>query len=527
MEIQNESLTKDQVLDVVQFAQSLWAAERYGMNFYSPDMSNALLKGLTNNPMVPTMDKLVKILSEYKANNYELQGYMEFMSHFDMIFERTLYSYVNALAFDLNLTCSNAFTQSDYESNEYIEDKKRVYNFLDKFDYRAEFRKVALAIMRNEVYYTWFRKTKWKNQGMKFALQILPQDKCMLTGYWEHGLLFDFDMTYFLQPGVDIDSYDPVFKKYLNRVFAESGKTIQDYRPTNPFNKRDGTYAIWTQTSPIDGAWSFKFDMTNFNAVPFLAPFLKNALRNNEIEQLQYDKDMISAYAILAGEYKLFDNAKSGTVANQFAIDPKVVSTLMGKIKSALSIIKPVALPLENTKLYQYNDSNKDMYKNQLETTAGVGSGISRVIYSSDRMGNAELEAAMTEVYSTMKPLYSQFNNFLNFYVNQITKKYKFRFELTGSNYQFEREKKFDRMLKLADKGLVLGPSVWAGVIGMCPQDFERQLQESKYTGWIDEFSQMMINANTQSYDNNGRPRKESGDLSESGELNRDSDSEL
>ena len=123
MEIQNESLTKDQVLDVVQFAQSLWAAERYGMNFYSPDMSNALLKGLTNNPMVPTMDKLVKILSEYKANNYELQGYMEFMSHFDMIFERTLYSYVNALAFDLNLTCSNAFTQSDYESNEYLEDK--------------------------------------------------------------------------------------------------------------------------------------------------------------------------------------------------------------------------------------------------------------------------------------------------------------------------------------------------------------------------------------------------------------------
>ncbi len=523
-----ESLTKSQVNDVIQFAQKVWAAERYGMGFYSPDMSNAILRGLNGPPSVPKMEQLVKALSEYKENTSDIQGYMEFMTHFDMLFERTLYSYANALSFDLNITCTNAFTQADYESNQYIEDKRRVYQFLDKFDYKTEFsRKVLLNVLKNEVFYTWFRKTKWKNKGMKYALQILPQDQCMLTGYWEHGLLFDFNMLYFLQAGVDIDAYDPVFKEYYKRVFYESGKTIQDYRPTNQFNNRDGTYAMWTQTSPTDGAFAFKFDMSSFNTVPFLAPFLKNALRNQEIEELQHDKDMISAYGILAGEYRLFDSAKSGTVADQFAISPDTVGVLMGKIKSGLDRVKAVALPLENTDFYQFTDNNKDMYEKQLSTAAGVGSGISRVIYSSDRMGNAELEAALTEMYNTMKPMYAQFSNFLNFYVNKITKYYKFRFNFEGSNYGFEREKRFDRLMKLADKGLVLGPSAWASVMNYAPQDFERLLEESKYTGWIDKVSQMMVNANTQSYDKGGRPTKDTGDLTDSGQLNRDVDAEL
>ena len=49
--------------------------------------------------------------------------------------------------------------------------------------------------------------------------------------------------------------------------------------------------------------------MSNFNATPFLAPFLKSALLDGEIEELQYNKDIASAYAILAGDIRLFDNA--------------------------------------------------------------------------------------------------------------------------------------------------------------------------------------------------------------------------
>ena len=516
-------VTFEQAQAVTEFAQALYAYDQFG--FWSPMLSNQLLQSLNNNPETPSSDKIRKALAEYKENSEQIQGYMEYMKFWDMIFARTLQAYCNALSFDLQPVCINAFTQSDYESSAYQEDKRRVYDFLNKFDYKAEFSKVVAQIVTHETYFTWFRKTKWGNKGMKFALQILPQDRCLLTGYWEKGMLFDFDMSYFLQAGVDINGFDPAFKKYYQRVFGSEEEAFKNYRPTNPLNRRNGAYAMWTQTSPSDGAWAFKWNPSTFNNTPFLAPFLKNAIANDDIAQLQYNKDIASAYAILAGEIRLFDSAHSGTKANQFAIDPKTLGAFMQKAANGLkNLFKLVAMPLEDIKFFQFEDKNPNSYTNELTTTAGIGTGISRVIYSSDKMSNAELEAALNEVYQTMKPMYAQFNNFLDFYVNQMTSKYKFKFEFVGSNYQFERDARFDKMMKMADKGLVLNSSAWASAVGMNPVTFDRMLAESKYTGWIDKYSQMLLNANTSSYKDNegGRERKNARDLTESGEASRE-----
>lgn len=520
-----EQLTREQLQDVIQFSQALYAAENIGI--YSPWLSNQLLQGLNNNPRIPDLDKIKEALADYKNQAKDLQGYMEFMNNYDMIFKRTLQSYANVLAFDLQIVCTNAFTQADYESDEYKEDKKRIYKFLDRFDYIQEFKNVVLEVLLHETYFTWFRKTKWGNQGMKCALQIMPQDYCILTGYWENGLLWDLDYNYFLQPGVDIDGFDPSIKKTFYSMFGPDSKPIINYRPTAPLNKRTGQYAYWAQTSPNDGAWAWKFDPKNFNATPYLAPFLKDAIMNDEVAQLQVDKDMISAYAVLAGEIRLFDNAKSGTKANQFAIDPATLGTFMGKAKQGLGkLLKLVAMPVENLKFFQFSDSTPDMYSDQLSNSAGVGSGVSRVIYSSDRMSNAEIEAGIIDQYNTMKPLYQQFNKFMTFYGNQLTRKYKFKFIFDGCSYPFEREKRFERLIKAADKGMVLNPSAYASVLGYAPQDFERMLQESKWGGW-NELWQLPLNASTTAQTEGGRPPKEDGDLSDSGEGNRNSDGEL
>lgn len=182
-------LTQSEVEAVIQFAQGLWASEKYGV--YSPWMQNQNLINLNNNPQIPDYQKIVDALSSYKESANNLQGYMEFMQKFDMIFARTLMSYANILSFDLTVTCKNAFTKEDYNSKEYKEDKKRIYKFLDNFDYQSEFRKMLIEMLRHETVFVWFRKTKWGNKGMKCALQMLPQNRCLLTGYWEKGILFD------------------------------------------------------------------------------------------------------------------------------------------------------------------------------------------------------------------------------------------------------------------------------------------------------------------------------------------------
>ena len=513
-----EKISRSDVQDVIDFSAGIMAVD----GFYSPFLSNQLLTNLNNNPRLPSAESVKKALNDYKNSGEDLQGFVEFASSFDMIFKRTLYSYANALSFDLQITCKNAYTESDYQSDEYKKDRQTVDNFLTNFDYKKEFYNVLLNVLKRDTYFTWFRKTKTGNRGkMKFALQIMPQDYCMLTGYFEKGLLWSLNILYYMQPGVDLNGFDPsITKTYLRAL-----ETVDSYVPSAPLNDRKGSYAMWVDVSPLDGAWAWKFDTSSFANNPFLSPYVANVLRNDEIGELQYNKDLIAASGILAGEIKLFDSAKSGQKANQFSIDPKTLGTFMSLVKKGLqSTIKAVAVPLENIKFFQFEDKNPNSYTNELTTTAGIGTGISRVIYSSDKMSNAELEAALNEVYQTMKPMYAQFNNFLDFYVNQMTSKYKFKFEFVGSNYQFERDARFDKMMKMADKGLVLNSSAWASAVGMNPVTFDRMLAESKYTGWIDKYSTMMLNANTSSYKDNegGRERKNARDLTESGEASRE-----
>ena len=513
-----EKISRSDVQDVIDFSSGLMAMD----GFYSPFLSNQLLTNLNNNPRLPSAESVKKALNDYKNSGEDLQGFVEFASSFDMIFKRTLYSYANALSFDLQITCKNAYTESDYQSDEYKKDRQTVDNFLTNFDYKKEFYNVLLNVLKRDTYFTWFRKTKTGNRGkMKYALQIMPQDYCMLTGYFEKGLLWSLNILYYMQPGVDLNGFDPsITKTYLRAL-----ETVDSYVPSAPLNDRKGNYAMWVDVSPLDGAWAWKFDTSSFANNPFLSPYVANVLRNDEIGELQYNKDLIAASGILAGEIKLFDSAKSGQKANQFSIDPKTLGTFMSLVKKGLqSTIKAVAVPLENIKFFQFEDKNPNSYTNELTTTAGIGTGISRVIYSSDKMSNAELEASLNEVYQTMKPMYAQFNNFLDFYVNQMTSKYKFKFEFVGSNYQFERDARFDKMMKMADKGLVLNSSAWASAVGMNPVTFDRMLAESKYTGWIDKYSTMMLNANTSSYKDNegGCERKNTRDLTDSGEASRE-----
>lgn len=513
-----EKISRSDIQDVIDFSAGLMAVD----NFYSPFLSNQLLTNLNNNPRLPSAESVKKALNDYKNSGEELQGFVEFASSFDMIFKRTLYSYANALSFDLQVTCKNAYTESDYQSDEYKKDRQTVDNFLTNFDYKKEFYNVLLNVLKRDTYFTWFRKTKTGNRGkMKFALQIMPQDYCMLTGYFEKGLLWSMNQLYWTLPGVDLDSYDPSLKRTYQRALENAEL---NYKPSAPLNERTGSYALWADVSPLDGAWCFKWATDNFANNPFLSPYVANVLRSDEIGELQYNKDLIAASGILAGEIQLYDQARSGQKANQFSIDPKTLGAFMQKVKSGLNgAAKIAAVPLANIKYFQFEDKNPNSYTNELTTTAGIGTGISRVIYSSDKMSNAELEAALNEVYQTMKPMYAQFNNFLDFYVNQMTSKYKFKFEFVGSNYQFERDARFDKMMKMADKGLVLNSSAWASAIGMNPVTFDRMLAESKYTGWIDKYSTLMLNANTTAQSNEGgRPRQSGTSLTESGEASRE-----
>lgn len=517
--LEEVKLSEDQVYDVIEFAQSLYGIDKFGI--YTPNILNNELINLNNNPLIPSYEKIKQALSDYKNSAKDLQGYSEFMSVWDELFDRIVRYYSNILSFDLQITCKNALPE-DYSSKEYLEDQRRIYKFLDKFDYKAEFRKVLTEILKRETFFCWFRYNPNDESDMNYSLQILPQKRCKLTGYWSNGMLFDFDMSYFLNPSISLDQYPPVFKKYYKETF--DNKNGEKYSPANPLYNRDGTFAMWHQTSPFDCAWVFKMNPENFNQVPFLAPYLKTAIKNEEIAKLQLDKDIASAYGLLIGEMRMFDNAKSGTQKNQFSIDGKTLGQFLQLVQKGLKRnIKVGAMPTENTSFYQYNDTNPTMANQAYKEHSSLGASASRLIYSSDKMSNAEIENAIITDYGIMRNIYSQFNNFMNFFANQKTRKFKFNFSFEGTSYPFERKQRQEGIMKMAEVGLVLNSSAFSSAFGYRPNDFDRMLDEAHYGNFLNKLSSLIsIHTASGVKGTSGRPEKDSGELTDSGERNRE-----
>lgn len=510
-----QELTKEQVYSVVDFARSLSGVDAFG--FYTPQLLNQNLLALGVTGKSPTYEKIIKALDKAKETAKDLQGYSEWAEYNNMLYARLIRYYSNMLSFDLKVICKNA-SGDDYKSQEYLDDKKRVYKFLDNFDYISEFSNVVAHCVKNETYFTWLRTNKGTfsetlhddtdkvEKLTKYTLQQMPQDYCIITGTYEDGgLLYDFDMNYFLKAGVDINGYDPIFKKKFKEAFVKGDGG--EYIPTAPFTNRNGIFAYWVQTSPNEGAYAFKVDTTNFANVPFLAPILPNLLTDNEVLALQKNKDIASAYGLLVGEMELLDKQKSGNVKDAFAINPKTLGQMMRIVQKGMKAsINVAAMPTRNTDFYQYEDKNPDMYSTQISSTSSLGASASNLIYSSGKMSQEEARNAIINDGNFMKTMYSQFNHFLEFYVNKKTRKYKFSFSFEGLNFPFEQEQRQKKVTDLASVGIVL-PQAISAAYGYRPQDFERMMDEAAHGIFTGNLVQL-LSIHTASQDSGGRPQQ-------------------
>lgn len=490
-EITKELLSEEEAQWLKEFAVAFNDGIMGVSNIYTPSLLNQNLQRLNNNPLVPDYESLVKAINSAVVSAEKLQAYQEWMELGEITFKRLMEYYANMLSFDLSYTCINAKDKKEYETAKYKKDKRAVEKFLTSFDYKREFLKVVRQMMRSETAFMWLRNNGDVNET-HYTLQLMPQEKCLITGAWEKGLLYDFNMNYFLQPGVDINGYDPAFKGFMKDIYEN--ETIRDYVPTNQLDRRDGTFAYWVQTSPIyltnglpSGAWAFKFDDSTFNNVPFLSSLMRDAILNIPIKKLQYDKDVASAYAYLIGEIGMLKTNE----ANATQFDPVRLGTLLNIVKRAVGKhIAVGAMPSTENKWYQYVDNNTTMAETQIKSVLAQGAGASRVLYASDKMSQEEIRNAILTDYNLIKKIYTQFNSFLDFYVNQLTKSYKFKFAFDGSNYGFEREWRKDGLMRLAENGIVLNETAFASAYGYDPVMFSYMMQETKADGsWLENIS--------------------------------------
>ena len=513
-----EILTEQQVYDVLEFAREMYNAYP---NVFTPDLVNQRLKDVNMNPMSGTKEEIDKALRNPKDSEQQLRAFSEFFEYTNMQYKRMINYLGNMLSFDLTYTCINA-TEEEMKSKSYKKDLDVVHSFLDSFDVKKEFKKISRMLIRQEAYYCTFRK-----DGDKFILQELPLDYCKITGRWDYGFLFDFNMLYFISnPGVDINMYPDVFKEYYNRVMTKVNSD-KFYDPGLTIEYRNGNWVYYVQTSPLDGMWCFKFNPEQVGQVPFLSALFPDLINAPMMRNLQTNKYIIEASKILVGLIPLLNDNKSGNVKDMLAIAPETAGKFANLLRQGLpDAIRFGIAPFGDVKSFDYKGNDVNVY-GEYNTTTGAMSGINtRLLYSTDKQNAEETRSSIAVDEYLMTYIYPYFNDFLNFHVNQMTKKFKFDFRFEGTENPLNRETRLQNSMTLADKGIVL-PQKIAASQGMLPHEFERQLAMARASGFVDKLTPILTSFTLSKEDSKGgRPTKD-GELSDSGQATRDSGSNI
>lgn len=515
--ISKEELTTEQVWNVLEFAKSYTSGMMGGQGIFTPDLLSSRMKDISFSPMELSENEIVEALKNPKNNEATIRSIVEYLEITSMSFRRIVSYQHSQLAFDLTWTVDAE--QKDYSKSTFKKEQKQIYDFIDNFNYKSDFRIALKQMLRNEVFICTPRQ-----QGKKLVLQELPIDRCKITGRWDYGLLIDFDFTYFLQPGVSLDMYHPWFKQRFYEVFNGDYKK---YDPSLPINRRgENQFAMWVSVEP-QYAWCFKFDPSIVTQIPYYSSLVPEFMSQAYVRSLQKSQYTLSASKILFGAVPLLKDQKT-TLKDALAISPEVAGKFLALVKSALGdAIKVATAPMEDADLFSV-DSDNDQYSSYLQTAVSSSGVNTPLVFSGKQKANAlESQLSWFSDYLIMDKVYPQFNNFMNFFGNKVVSNYKWSFEFEGSDYYLDRDRRLDDALSLADRGIVL-PQKISAAIGMPYHKMLRMLDESDATGFVDRLKPIqMASQMSAEAQEKGRPQKKNSELSDSGMETRDSGSNL
>ena len=527
-------LTEQEVIDIIQKAsESFEVLKEYNSNIpksmdftayawnlamgaFNPMTTNATLKSLNVHTLVPTKEKIDEALQDPSNNEDTLISYGFYYYFSNLTYKRNVEILKSLPSFDLSIRCINLKKPEDIKTKEYIEDNKIVKDFLQKFDYRTEFKTVLWNLIMSETYFTIFRKF-----DNKYKLQTFPSRYAILTGEWEYGLLYDIDINYFLNnSAVDINMFPDTIKKKFNEAYGKNRK--EGYIPSNSIDRRNGTFANYVQTSPKDGFFAFKFNMAHNLNIPYFSATLSEMAILPVIRDLQLNQSMAAAKRIIAADVPYIKDIKGAGLTNKVAIDPTELKKFVDTVAQGLQgLVKLLYTPTEKSAGIEFKNTDAEAYNNFVSITSQLLSGSKTNVNVSSRENAIQTKIAMNMDELIVEEVYPQFNDFLNYYVNNETKKYKFEFRFEGCKNDFSKTRRQNEAFSLADKGIISINKI-ANAFGLNKYELEDEVNEAKYSGFTDKL-QLLLNTNTmnrdtQNGDNHiGRPRKNDEDLSDSG----------
>ena len=479
-------IPEKEIWDVLEFARGL--VSMYNQGYVTPELISSRMRDINLNPMAATEDALNTALTTPKENELQLRQFSQDFELRSMVYKRLMSYLANMLAFDITHT-SNA-EPDDYKTPKYKKDLKAIENLLDSFDYKRELNLVVREMLRNDAYFGCIRN----DLGNKIVLQELPPDYCKITGRWEGGFLFSFNMYWFLMPGVDINMYPDFFKKKYKEIWVNPNNP-QTYIPSLPPEMRGGNTWIYWIDIPVDIGVCFKLSPELATRLPYFTPLFNDLILQTLMRNLQKNANMAAASKMIIGQVPLLNKDIKATVKDSIAISPDLLGKFMALVKNALSeSIKVASAPLEDMQGISF-DSENEIYDSYLKTTLASSGINTNLIFTSDVKPNVlETQLSLNVDEQMMTSLYPQFDTFMEFLSRKYTKNFKFQFNFEGTNFFLNRQQRLESTTNMFNLGIVL-PQKIAAAIGMKPHELRKHMEESAANGFMGQLTPPSLEA--------------------------------
>ena len=318
-------------------------------------------------------------------------------------------------------------------------------------------------------------------------------------------------MNYFIgNYGVDINMFPRVFKKMYNDVWR---KISTPYNPHSPVDTRSSTFVYWHQCSPSDGFWCWKISPEIATIIPYFAPMFPDMGFQPTVRKLQNNKYFIAASKLLVGILGFNKETKSGQVANQLNITPDLLGKFLAVARKGLSEqIGLVALPVDNIETVDFDVDENNIVTDYIQALSQQGIASADVLMSNNKLNSHQSKLASAIDGNIIRSLYKSFADFIDFFVNSRTKKYKFHVSFHDINVPDDRAERENRFKTNAAMGIV-DIQYAARVFDLNPFEFERRLAMSKASEFEKNLiSLMSLNNQSANMQGVGRPKKSSAE---------------
>lgn len=485
-----------------------------GQNYLlSPQLLNATLKNINMDGYDFSTNQIRKMVMSPHNFEQELRKLSYYYYNAISIYKRNVEYKSSILDFDWEPTPytldGKPISQSDISSNAFKRDYAEMTRFFNSFNVKQEFQKVLFNIL---LYDTYFVSTR-EYDGHKY-LQELPSTHCMIDANSYLGYLFSFDLSYFMNSGVDINAYSPALRKKYSEVLNLKKST---YSPNLP--QRNGSWVYWHPMVP-DDAWVFKFNNNFAGSVPPLLDMLIDYSKIDKFKDLEEAKKQLEAYKVIFATVPRLTNNKSANKVDDFAISSKELGKFVAAVKQTLgSGVDFKAAPLENFKAFDFSPSASE--NDLLETEI---SNMLRESGTSDSILTGGTSVSSNNIYKLVtseivKSVYPQFANYCEYQINKNTKKYKFKIKFVGTI--FDREDRRKAANEDMERGIIT-PAIFSSR-GIQMTDATNISNMMYGLGYPDIFRPIKT-ASTMSSDEKsagGRPKSDDNHLTDSGEQTR------